>query len=133
MTTKTKHLLLNYFIAAAWLGNGLFCKILNLAPRHQQIVARILGEEHARLFTVLIGVAETIMAIWILSGVRPKLNVVVQIVVIAAMNTMEFILVPGLLLWGRANAFFAFLFMLLIYYNTFFETRRQGVHGGAQG
>ena len=133
MTAKSKHFLLNYLIAAVWLGNGLFCKVLNLVPRHQQIVTRILGEEHARFFTVLIGMAETIMAIWILSGVRPKLNAIIQIVVIAAMNTLEFILVPGLLLWGRANALFAFLFMLLIYYNTLFEARRQGVHGGVRG
>ena len=39
--------------------------------------------------------------------------------VIATMNILEFIIVPNLLLWGRANALFAFLFILVIYYNEF--------------
>ena len=81
-----KHKLLNYVIAGVWLINGLFCKVLNLVPRHQEIVARILGNEHARLLTILIGVAEIIMAIWILSGIKTRLNAIAQILVIAAMN-----------------------------------------------
>ncbi len=88
-------------------------------PRHQEIVASILGNGHARLFTMLIGVSEIIMAIWILSGLRSRLNTIAQILIIAIMNILEFALVPDLLLWGKANIAFAFLFILLIYYNGF--------------
>ena len=116
--TRTK--LLNYFIAAIWIINGLFCKVLNLVPRHQEIVARILGSDHARLLTIAIGLSEIAMAVWILSGIRRRLNAIAQIMIIAAMNTLEFILVPDLLLWGRFNALFAFLFILLIFYNEFY-------------
>lgn len=119
MTIRTKHKLLNYFIATAWIINGLFCKVLNLVPRHQEIVARILGKDHAGLFTKVIGLFEIGMAVWILSGIKTRLNATVQILVIAVMNVLEFILVPDLLLWGRANAIFAFLFILLIHYNEF--------------
>jgi hypothetical protein len=112
--------LLNYLIAAVWLANGLFCKVLNGVPRHQEIVARILGNGHAGLLTRLIGVAEITMAVWIVSGFRPRLNAITQIMIIATMNIMEFILVPDLLLWGRFNILFAFLFMLLISYNEYF-------------
>jgi len=35
------------------------------------------------------------------------------------MNTLEFILVPDLLLWGRLNSLFALLFISLVYYNEF--------------
>jgi len=112
---------LNYFIAMVWLVNGFVCKVVNLVPRHQEIVARIMGNEHARLFTLLIGIAETGMAAWILSGVARKLNATVQIIVIAVMNVLEFILVPDLLLWGRLNALFAFLFIVLILYNNFYR------------
>jgi hypothetical protein len=119
MTIRTKHKLLNYFIAIAWIINGLFCKVLNLVPRHQEIVARILGKDHAGLFTKAIGLSEIAMAVWILSGIKTKLNATVQILVIAIMNMLEFILAPDLLLWGRANAIFAFLFILLIRYNEF--------------
>jgi len=117
MTVKAKNQLLTYLIAAVWLVNGLFCKILNLVPRHRQIVARIIGEEHAGLFTVLIGAAETIMAIWILLRILPRLNAIIQMLVIAIMNLIEFFLAPDLLLWGKFNALFAFLFILLIYFN----------------
>jgi uncharacterized membrane protein YphA (DoxX/SURF4 family) len=113
------HKLLNYFIATVWLINGLFCKVLNLVPRHQQIVGQILGDHYSRLLTILIGISETGMAIWILTGLFARLNAVTQIFVIAAMNILEFILVPDLLLWGRANSIFALFFILLIYYNEF--------------
>ena len=119
MTDRKKHQLLNYFIAAVWLVNGLLCKVLNLVPRHQEIVARILGNDSSRLLTILIGVSEILMAIWILSKAWTRINAIIQILVIATMNTIEFLLVPDLLLWGRANAIFAFLFILLIYYNEF--------------
>jgi DoxX-like family len=110
---------IRFFIASVWVINGLFCKVLNLVPRHERIVARILGPTHAHLFTVLIGVAETAMAIWVMSGIYPRLNARVQIGVVAAMNALEFFLVPDLLLWGRGNAIFALLFILLIYYHAF--------------
>jgi len=109
----------NYFIAAVWMVNGLFCKLLNLVPRHREIVARILGDGHVQLWTSLIGFTETAMAIWVLSGVAPQLNAVTQIMAVATMNVLEFILAPDLLLWGRFNALFAFLFILLIVYNNF--------------
>ena len=88
-------------------------------PRHQQIVGRIIGNEHADFFTKAIGLAEIAMAVWILSGIKTRLNAITQIIVIAVMNILEFILVPDLLLWGRFNLLFAFLFILLIYYNEF--------------
>jgi hypothetical protein len=112
--------LLNYLIAAVWIANGLFCKVLNLVPRHQEIVARIIGNAHAGVLTRAIGFSEVAMAVWILSGFRTKLNAIAQVVVIATMNSLEFIMAPDLLLWGRFNALFAFLFILVILYNEFY-------------
>ena len=120
MTGKRKHQILTYLIATIWVINGLFCKALNLVPRHQEIVATIMGDNHARLLTFLIGIAEIAMAVWILIGIWSRLNAITQITVIAIMNTLEFILAPDLLLWGRFNALFAFLFILLIFYNEFY-------------
>jgi hypothetical protein len=51
MTSTKKHQTISYLIAAVWLINGLVCKVLNLVPRHREIVARILGDNHAPLFT----------------------------------------------------------------------------------
>lgn len=119
MTNQLLHKILTYCIAVVWITNGLFCKVLNLVPRHEQIVAEILGSEYSRLLTVFIGVSEIVMAVWILSGYKSKLNAVAQMVVVAVMNTLEFVLVPHLLLWGKFNSVFAFLFILTVYYTEF--------------
>jgi len=116
--------ILNWFITLVWFINGFICKVLNLVPRHQEIVARITGNEQSRTFTLLIGLSEIVMAGWILSGKWSRVNAITQIVVIAVMNTLEFILVPDLLLWGRFNALFALLFIILIYYNEFHLKRK---------
>jgi len=118
------HNILNWFITLVWFINGFICKVLNLVPRHQEIVARITGNEQSRTFTLLIGLSEIVMAGWILSGKWSRVNAITQIVVIAVMNTLEFILVPDLLLWGRFNALFALLFIILIYYNEFHLKRK---------
>ncbi len=110
---------LTCLIAAVWLINGLFCKVFNLVPRHRLIVARILGEEYSKTITIIIGLAEIGMAIWIISGIKSNLNAIVQIIVIACMNGLEYFLAPDLLLWGKYNALFALLFIILIWFNEF--------------
>jgi uncharacterized membrane protein YphA (DoxX/SURF4 family) len=124
MMDKAIHTTLTYIIATVWIANGLFCKVLNLIPRHQQIVARILGIEHARFLTIIIGCSEIFMAIWILSKIKARLNAIAQIAIVATMNTLEFIVVPDLLLWGRVNAVFAFIFILVVYFNEFYFNKK---------
>ena len=116
MNKRITYTILHYLIGVVWLTNGLLCKVFNLVPRHQEIVERILGSDNSRILTLLIGLAETGMAIWIFSGKWTRVNAITQIVVIAAMNILEFFFAPDLLLWGKANAIFAFLFILVIYY-----------------
>lgn len=119
------HKILNYFIAAVWVINGLFCKVLNLVPRHEEIVRRILGEEHSVFLTKAIGAAEICMAIWILSRIMPRLNTLTQMFIVGLMNVIEFFLASDLLLWGRANIIFAAIFIALVYYNEFVLSKRQ--------
>ncbi|MGK6351604.1 DoxX-like family protein [Parapedobacter sp. DT-150] len=107
---------LTYSLAAIWLANGFACKVLGLVPRHGQIVARILGDGLARPLTLLIGLAETGMAVWILTRWIPRTNAIAQMVLVAMMNMLEFFVAPDLLLWGRVNVVFAGLFIGLVYY-----------------
>ncbi len=116
--------LLTYLIATVWLINGLICKVLNYVPRHQEIVGEILGSDYAGVLTTGIGVSEIAMAIWIISGIKSRINTILQIVIIATMNILEFILVPELLLWGRFNILFATCLILIIYYNEFILKRK---------
>ena len=110
---------LTYLIALVWLVNGLLCKVLGLVPRHEAIVARILGPAYAGPLTRLIGLAEIGMAVWLLSGIKRRWCVLAQMGLVATMNTLEYVLAPDLLLWGRANALFAGLFVGLLYYYEF--------------
>jgi uncharacterized membrane protein YphA (DoxX/SURF4 family) len=113
--SQQTHKVLTFLIASVWLINGLYCKVLNQVPRHKEIVSRILGDEYAGILTIGIGLGEIGMAIWILSGIKSKQNATIQIVLIAVMNIIEFIKVKDLLLFGRLNIVFAFLFIILIY------------------
>jgi DoxX-like family len=120
MTDSKIQKTLTYSFAIIWLVNGLFCKVLNLVPRHQQIVAVILGDKYSGTLTILIGLSEIAMAIWILSRIKTRLNAISQIIIIAIMNTLEFLLVPDLLLWGKYNSVFALVLIIAIYYNEFY-------------
>lgn len=124
MTVKAIKTLLTYCIATIWIVNGLFCKVLNLVPRHQQIVSKILETEHSRSLTIAIGISEMFMAVWILSGIKSRLNAITQILIIAAMNTLEFIFVPDLLLWGKANSIFAFLLIVVVFFNEYYLNKK---------
>jgi hypothetical protein len=104
--------------------NGLFCKVLNLAPRHEQIVAGILGDDYSSILTILIGFSEIFMAIWVLSKFKSRLNALAQITIVGLMNILEFILVPDLLLWGKLNSLFAFLFIMVVYFNEFYLNKK---------
>jgi hypothetical protein len=119
----TLHGFLTYCIAAVWVVNGLFCKVLGLVHRHEQIVAEILGSAYSRPLTLLIGLSEIGMAVWVLSRIKTRLNAIAQITIVASMNLLEFVLVPDLLLWGRMNSVFALLFILVVYYNEFVLNR----------
>jgi uncharacterized membrane protein YphA (DoxX/SURF4 family) len=119
MSNRRPFKILPLGIAAVWIANGLFCKVLNLVPRHQQIAGQILGDQYARPLTILIGLSEIVMAIWIVSDYKTRLNAIAQILVVATMNIIEFLLVPDLLLWGRFNSLFALLFILIVYFSEF--------------
>jgi uncharacterized membrane protein len=59
------------------------------------------------------------MAIWILSEIKHRFCTFAQVILIAVMNTIEFFLVPDLLLFGHTNALLATLFVLLILINAY--------------
>lgn len=117
---KSLYLIINFLISLVWFVNGLYCKVFNFVPRHQQIVSTILGNQYAEVSTKLIGFSEIIMGVWIISGFQRKTNVFLQILVIITMNILENILAPNLLLHGKMNLIFAVLFSLFIGCNYFY-------------
>jgi uncharacterized membrane protein YphA (DoxX/SURF4 family) len=115
-------------IASVWLINGLFCKVLNLVPRHQQIVTRILGEEYSGIATKAIGISEILMFVWVISGIKSRLCAILQIVVVASMNIIEFILAPDLLLFGRVNIILATILCTVVFINEFILNKISAKH-----
>lgn len=118
--------LLGFAIAAVWLINGLYCKVLDMVPRHQQIVGEILSEDHAFWLTKVIGFGEVMIGLWVLSRRYGKLATVVQIVLVMVMNVLEFFLVPDVLLWGGLNLFFAILFSVVLFWRGFVFSQERG-------
>jgi len=90
--------MLGILLAAVWLMNGIYAKVLGRVPRHQAIVARFFGENHSRLLTRLIGIGEIGMALWILSGWERPWCFAAQAVILVSMNTLELMRARDLLL-----------------------------------
>lgn len=107
------------FLFLIWFVNGFFFKILNLVPRHAEIVAQILRTDHAQLFTKIIGIGEILISLWVLSGIRSRLSSWIQIILILTMNILEFILLPEMLLFGKLNLLFAFGLCFLIFWSEY--------------
>jgi hypothetical protein len=124
LTLRNIYSVLTVVIAAVWLVNGLFCKVFDMVPRHEAIVLRVLDTSYSRPLTVIIGFSEVVMAVWVLTRYKPKWSAITQIVVVSLMNILEFFFASDLLLWGKGNAFFALLFIGVVYYHGFVLPRK---------
>ena len=114
MNQRISHLWLRFFFAIVWLVNGVWSKILDGVPRHREIVARILGDDHSLALTQLIGIGEVALALWILSGIQWKWSCAAQVCAVALMNFIEFFLAPDLLMFGRFNSLIALAYISLV-------------------
>jgi uncharacterized membrane protein YphA (DoxX/SURF4 family) len=83
-------------VAAVWLYEGLWCKILGRSASQPTIVRAVprFGPQFGDRFLKVLGVVETGLAIWVLSGGAPRLCALVQTVLLVTLN------VNGLL-WAR--------------------------------
>jgi uncharacterized membrane protein YphA (DoxX/SURF4 family) len=89
-------LLLRASVAAVWLYEGLWCKLLGREPRQVRVVESVpkLGPILGRTFLFALGIVETAMAAWVVSGAAPGLCAVAQTALLVTLN------VNGLL-WAR--------------------------------
>lgn len=116
---KNLYQIINIFIGLVWFVNGLYCKVLNQVPRHQEIVSSVLSEDYARELTLIIGLLEIGMAFLVWSKFKSRIISILQILGILFMNIIEFTLTQNLLLWGKWNFVFALIFIAIIYFNEF--------------
>ena len=85
-------------------------------PRHQEIVATILGHGDTGILTVMIGSGEILIALWIWSGRFLVACGWFQIILVLKMNLIEQVLAPGLLLWGPWNFLWALGFSIFVWW-----------------
>jgi DoxX-like family len=83
-------------VAAVWLYEGLWCKVLGREPRQVQVVEAVptLGPIVGKHFLKVLGGVEVALAAWVLSGEAPGLCAVAQSLLLVTLNTNG-------LLWAR--------------------------------
>lgn len=83
-------------VAAVWLYEGLWCKLLGGEKRQMTVVEAVpkLGPLVGRHFLMLLGVVEVAIAVWVLTGILPGWCAVVQTVLLVTLNANG-------LMWAR--------------------------------
>ncbi len=88
--------LIRFAVAAVWLYEGLWCKLLRGQPHEFAVVAAVpfFGPRIGASFLFALGAAEVAIAAWALSAAAPIECAIVQTVLLAALNGNG-------LLWAR--------------------------------
>jgi DoxX-like family len=75
-------------VSGVWLYHGLWCKLLGRCPEQVDVVASVpgLGGRRAKPILLGIGAVETILAVWVVSGVRPRAAATLGTALVAGMN-----------------------------------------------
>jgi uncharacterized membrane protein YphA (DoxX/SURF4 family) len=81
-------LLIRIAIAAVWVYEGLWCKLLGGSPHQREVVAAhpLFGARSAARVLRAIGIVETALAVWVLAGWAPWLAAVAQTGLLVGMN-----------------------------------------------
>ncbi len=88
--------LLRSAVAAVWLYEGLWCKLLGHERHQLQVVEAVpkLGPIVGRDFLRVLGLVEVALAIWVMTGLTPGLCALAQTVLLVTLNANG-------LLWAR--------------------------------
>jgi hypothetical protein len=80
--------LISAAVAAVWLYEGLWCKLLRGEPREFEVVKAVprYGPRFGVPFLMILGVVEVTLALWVLSGAAPFLCVLAQTVLLVSLN-----------------------------------------------
>lgn len=88
--------LIRIAVAAVWLYEGLWCKLLRGEPREFEVVRAVprYGSRFGVPFLMTLGVVEVSLALWVLTGAAPLLCAVAQTVLLVSLNANG-------LIWAR--------------------------------
>jgi len=110
-------LLVRCAIAAVWLYEGLWCKLLGRMPNQKAIVEAVpyLGPVPAEAFLPALGLLECGLAAWVLSGWEPVWAAVVQSVLLVGMNANGLLFARKLIHDPGGMVVKNFVFIILIW------------------
>lgn len=93
--------LLALLVASVWLFHGLVNKLLHGEPRHLAIVQAVPGLAGiaGEVVLAMVGVAEVLVAAWVLSGALPRACAGAQTLFLLSMNALELAFAREHLLW----------------------------------
>ena len=75
-------------VAAVWLYEGLWCKILGRVQSQVEVVTAVpkLGPRFGAAFLKVLGVVEVALAVWVVTGVAPGTCAIVQTALLIVLN-----------------------------------------------
>lgn len=81
--------LLQAAVAAVWLYEGLWCKVLARSPHEFEVVAQVpfLAPSTSHALLRLLGVLEALLGAWVLTGWQPVAAALVQTGLLVGLNT----------------------------------------------
>ena len=81
--------LLQAAVAAVWLYEGLWCKVLSRSQHQFEVIEQVPGiaPRTAHALLRLLGVVETALGVWVLSGWQPIVAAVVQTALLIGLNS----------------------------------------------
>lgn len=81
--------LIDVAVALVWLYEGLWCKVLGGSRHELEVVeaAPLFSPTVAALFLRALGVLETMLAVWVLTGWQPLCAAIVQTALLVSLNT----------------------------------------------
>jgi hypothetical protein len=81
--------LIRVAVAAVWLYEGLWCKLLGGQPHQLEVVRTVpgYGPRFGAQFLTALGVVEVGMGVWALSGVTPVIAAVAQTALLVGLNS----------------------------------------------
>jgi hypothetical protein len=81
--------LIHVAVAAVWLYEGLWCKLLGREPNQARVVGAVpqLGARFGGSFLQMLGIVEAVLALWVLSRLAPVVCALAQTVLLVVLNT----------------------------------------------
>jgi hypothetical protein len=109
--------LIRVAVAAVWLYEGLWCKLLGREARQLQIVEAVpcLGPRVGAPFLKALGTAEVGLALWAWSGVLPIPCAAVQTLLLAGLNASGLLFARGLIHDPGGMVVKNFAFLVLVW------------------